>query len=112
MSQASYHQVTEPAVRLGSGADALALVSLSYEIGSSAFLLPETALPPSFFDLSSGVAGEVLQKLSNYRLRVAVVCAEGVAQSESFRQFAAESKKGRTFALCGTEAEARAWLEV
>jgi hypothetical protein len=28
-------------------------------------------LPPAFFDLSSGVAGAILQKLRNYKIRLA-----------------------------------------
>lgn len=108
MSEAPY--LTGPAVCLGSGAEALALVSLSYEADTAAFLLDSSALPPAFFDLSSGVAGDVLQKLTNHGLQVAVVIPPDASWSQAFRQFAAETKKGRTFALCDTEAEARAWL--
>lgn len=103
-------RVTNPAFRLGSGADALELVSLSYHMETQLFLLEGNALPPAFFDLSSGVAGEVLQKLTNYGLRVAVVCPEEAEWSQPFRQFAAESRRGRTFALFAGEVEAREWL--
>ena len=40
-------------------------------------LLHPSNLPPEFFDLSTGIAGEYLQKWRNYRVRVAVLCPPG-----------------------------------
>ena len=40
-------------------------------------LLHPANLPPEFCDLSSGIAGEYLQKWRNYRVRVAVLCPPG-----------------------------------
>ena len=40
-------------------------------------LTPEENLTPAFFDLSSGEAGAILQKLRNYGIRLAVVCPPG-----------------------------------
>ncbi len=46
-------------------------------------------LDPAFFDLSSGVAGDIVQALANYRLTVTVV-GELPAHSEHFADFARE----------------------
>lgn len=47
------------------------LVSASYE-GAELVAVPAGRFDDSFYDLSSGLAGEILQKLANYRLRLAV----------------------------------------
>ena len=51
--------------------DALRLVEASYERQARAFLLDGSLLPPEFFDLRTRFAGEFVQKLVNYGLRVA-----------------------------------------
>jgi hypothetical protein len=48
-------------------------------------------LTRGFFDLSSGEAGAILQKLRNYRIRLPVVCGPGTAQlSRRFGDLLAE----------------------
>ena len=58
--------------------------------------VPVDRLPPEFFALRTGVAGEVLQKFVNYRLRLAVVgdIAEHVAASTALRDLVRESNRG------------------
>ena len=46
-------------------------------------LLYAANLPEKFFDLSSGEAGAILQKLRNYRIRVAVLCTPGSVRFSS-----------------------------
>jgi hypothetical protein len=51
-----------------------------------ALLYPEN-LPPEFFDLSSAQAGELLDKLRRFQIRLAIVCAPGeVRFSTRFRE--------------------------
>ena len=60
--------------------------------------IPLARLGPDFLRLSSGVAGEVLQKLVNYQ-RMAVVVgdvAEAAEKSAPLRDFIRESNRGRT----------------
>ena len=58
--------------------------------------VPVERLAPEFLDLSSGVAGEVLQKAVNYRLKVAVVgdVADRAAASAALADFIRESNRG------------------
>ena len=42
-------------------------------LGAEGLILTENDLAPEFFDLRSGLAGELFQKFVNYRLRLAVV---------------------------------------
>jgi len=57
-------------------------------------LLYASNMPEKFFDLSSGDAGEILQKLRNYRIRIAVVCPPGsVKFSRMFPEMAEEEAR-------------------
>ncbi len=58
--------------------------------------VPVERLAPEFLDLSSGVAGEVLQKAVNYRLKIAVIgdVADRVATSPALADFVRESNRG------------------
>jgi hypothetical protein len=60
-------------------------------------IIPVAALDPAFFDLSTRLAGEMLQKFTNYRLRVAIVgdLSAHMARSAPLRDFIAESNRGR-----------------
>lgn len=60
--------------------------------------IPLARLGPDFLRLSSGVAGEILQKLVNYRFQVAVVGDVSAAAAESgpLRDFVRESNRGTT----------------
>jgi hypothetical protein len=82
---------------------------LSYRV-TSALLYPPN-MTPAFFDLSSREAGNILQKLQNYRIRLAVVCAPGsVTLSSLFRDLLVEARRGRDFGLFETRDAAMAWL--
>jgi len=58
--------------------------------------IPVTRLDSAFFDLSSLVAGEFLQKIVNYRLRVAIIgdISAFTAKSGALRDFVWESNRG------------------
>jgi hypothetical protein len=59
--------------------------------------IPAGRLDASFFQLRSGVAGEIMQKFVNYRIRLAVVgdIAAHEAASDAFRDLVRESNRGR-----------------
>ena len=81
------------------------------EHDTRALLFDGGALPPAFFDLSTGVAGELVQKLVNYGVRMAAVVPDLSAHSRPFQDFAREANVGRRFRFFATRAEAVAWLE-
>lgn len=86
------------------------LIGRCFETGVSALLVEEGALPASFFDLSSGVAGDLVQKVTNYQLRMAVVVGDLTPYSSSFRDFAREAAQGARFRFFPSSEEALAWL--
>lgn len=70
------------------------LADLYYQ-GFDLVIVQSKQLNPSFFELKSGLAGEVLQKCSNWRMRLAIVGDFLALESKSLRDFVYESNKGR-----------------
>ncbi len=69
-------------------------------------LLYAENLTPRFFDLSSGEAGEILDKLRRSRITLAIVCSPGAVQfSSRFREILSDDL--RVFETCEA---ARLWL--
>lgn len=101
-----------PGVRLLQGIDDAALVveaCISYRAHS--VVLSAQNLTERFFDLSSGEAGAILQKLRNYGIRIAVVCPPGTVQfSSRFHEMASEENEKGWFRLFESAPAAREWL--
>jgi uncharacterized protein DUF4180 len=58
---------------LGTEQDAVNLIGDALSIGAEVVAVHADLLDPDFFDLSSGLAGAVMQKFVNYRLTLAVL---------------------------------------
>ena len=91
--------------------DPAGVVIRCIESGAAALLLDHGALPPEFFDLSTGVAGELLHKLTTYRLRLAGVVRDPTAHSTRFQEFHREANRGTQFRFFSTRQQAVAWLD-
>ena len=63
-------------------------------LGAEAIILPAENLISDFFDLKTGVAGTILQKFSNYRMKLAILGAFEQYQSRSLAAFIRESNRG------------------
>jgi hypothetical protein len=74
------------------------LIGDLYGSGAHLVAIPLERLGPDFLRLSTGVAGQVLQKLVNYRFQVAVLgdVSAAVAASDPLRDFVRESNRGQT----------------
>jgi hypothetical protein len=97
---------------LTSVADWKQVVEACHTARSYDALLHPSNLPPEFFDLSTGVAGEFLQKWRNYRVRVALVCPPGsVTLSSRFPEMVAEESRKGYFRVFETREPAVEWLE-
>lgn len=77
---------------------------------AQALLVYPVNLPEKFFDLSSGEAGEILQKLRQYRIRLAIVCPHAMPLTDRFRELMIEENKRTHFRLFESRDEAHAWL--
>jgi hypothetical protein len=74
--------------------------------------LPAERLPAGFFDLRTGIAGEIAQKFVNYRLKLAVLgdITDHLEKSEALRAFVRESNRGRQLWFLATPNELSAKL--
>lgn len=63
-------------------------------------------LDESFFDLRTGLAGEILQKVVNYRMRLAIVGDYSTYTSKSLKDFIYESNKSSAVVFVSTIDEA------
>lgn len=77
-------------------ADTSDLVGNAWADNASLIAIPVSRLDPEFFRLKSLLAGEILQKLVNYRLQLAVLgdIDQYLAGSEALRDFVWESNRG------------------
>jgi len=59
-------------------------------------ILPISRLDPAFFQLRTGLAGEILQKFVNYRLKVVILgdYSKLASNSAPLRDFIHESNRG------------------
>jgi len=90
--------------------DALDLVAACGEVETDRLLLHGENLSPDFFQLRTGLAGAVLLKFSNYRIKAAaVVTPEQVGQGK-FSEFVLETNRGREFGVFTTREQAERWL--
>ncbi len=69
-------------------------IDMIERIYASGDRIPVQELDPAFFDLSTGVAGDITQKLANYRMS-AVIVGELPPHSTHFDDFARESQQLR-----------------
>lgn len=78
--------------------DALNLMANCRYQGSGRIIIHEYNLIAAFFDLKTGIAGDILQKFSNYRAHLAIVGDFSKYPGKSLRDFIFESNKtGRIF---------------
>lgn len=90
--------------------DPMNLVSACMEQDAHGLLVDEGCIPAEFFDLSSGTAGELVQKLTNYRIRLAAVVPHPDRYSEAFQEFAHEVTQSRIIRFFADRDEAIRWL--
>lgn len=64
--------------------------------GSTGLIIHKTTLCHDFFDLKTGLAGEILQKFSNYRMKLAIIGDFSEINSKSLRDFIRESNQKGT----------------
>ncbi|GID96411.1 DUF4180 domain-containing protein [Amorphoplanes digitatis] len=76
--------------------DALDLIGSAFT-RSDVVALPASRLGDDFFELRTGLAGEVMQKFVNYQIRLAIVgdISARVEASASLRALVLESNRGR-----------------
>ena len=85
------------------------LLARSFDSGGQ-LLVSEAELGTEFFDLSSGIAGELMQKLVNYGQSLAVVVSDPSQYSSSFQDLVLEHQHHPTIRFFTSKDAAKSWL--
>lgn len=70
------------------------MMTVKYEAGTKNIAISKNLITDNFFILSSGLAGEILQKFVNYQFRVAIYGDFTKYTSKPLKDFIYESNKG------------------
>lgn len=82
------------------------MMTVQYETGCSGIVLNKEAIAENFFILSTGFAGEVLQKFVNYHIKFAIVGDFSGYTSKPLKDFIYECNKGNDIFFVSTQQEA------
>jgi len=91
-----------------SAGDISAALKASVERGG--LVLDEKDLSPDFFDLETGLAGQVLQKFVSYRTKLAVIVRDASIYGGRFGELMREHRIHPTVRFFVAEQPARQWL--
>ena len=82
------------------------VMTVRYEGGAERIAIDKNAVAEDFFILSTGLAGEILQKFMNYHVKVAVYGDYSHYTSKPLKDFIYESNHGKDFFFVSTKEEA------
>ena len=82
------------------------LMTAKYDLGTKNIVINKKLIKEEFFILSSGLAGDILQKYINYGGRIAIYGDYSHYTSKPLHDFIYESNKGHDVFFAATEDEA------
>ena len=82
------------------------LATAYYSDGCDRIAIKKEAITKEFFDLKTGIAGEILQKVSNFRQKLSIIGDFTEYTSKSLHDFIYESNNGGSISFVKTEQEA------
>lgn len=82
------------------------VMTIQYETGETKIVIDKRVICNDLFILSTGIAGEILQKLTNYQVKVAIYGYYSHYSSKPLHDFIYESNHGKDFFFVGTKEEA------
>lgn len=85
-------------------------MTAKYEEGADRLVIDKRAVCGEFFILSTGIAGDILQKFINYHVKAAIYGDYSHYTSKPLRDFIYESNQGKDFFFVSTREEAIAKL--
>ena len=86
--------------------DGIDLIGNTYYQGYEKVIIHKENITPDFFDLKTKLAGDILQKFSNYRIRLVIIGDFDNIESKSLRDFIRESNEGKMVNFLATKDEA------
>ena len=82
------------------------VMTVKYETGTNKIIMDKRNISDEFFVLSSGMAGEILQKFINYHIKIAIYGDYSGYTSKPLKDFIYESNKGKDVFFVSTFDEA------
>lgn len=82
------------------------VMTAKYETNATKIVLDKKAVCEEFFILSTGMAGEILQKFINYHVQVAVYGDYSRYTSKPLKDFIYEANHGKDFFFVSTKEDA------
>ncbi len=82
------------------------IMSIQYETNCNKIALNKEAVSEDFFILSTGLAGEILQKFINYQTKFAIYGDYSKYTSKPLKDFIYESNKGKDIFFINNEDDA------
>ncbi len=106
ISQTEMVEVISDDLVIQSAADGLDLLGNIYYQGYDQVIVHARNISPDFFDLTTKMAGEILQKFATYRVRLMIVGDFSIYASKSLKDFIFESNRGKHVNFLESKAEA------
>lgn len=97
--------------KISDEASTLELIGLCGGEDTDIALLYDSNFTDDFFDLKSGLAGKVLLKLSNYRIRVAAVIPSEKVGNGRFYEMVLETNRRNDFRVFSNREDALKWID-
>jgi PadR family transcriptional regulator AphA len=104
-----YIELIPGKMRIENEQDAVDIVGLCGSYQTNSVLLGDGILADHFFDLKSGIAGAILQKFINYRVKIAAIISRERIKGR-FGEMVYESQQGSDFRVFPDKESAEVWL--
>lgn len=104
-----YISLSPPGKSIQSEQDGLDMIGICFEHEANLLLIHGDLLTEEFFNLRTGLAGTVLQKLMNYNIKAAAILNEEKFNNR-FKELVKEYNKGNAFRVFSNAADAKNWL--
>ena len=105
-------EIISDKVEINSVQDALDIMANADNEGARNVVLYEKNISPNFFDLKTGLAGEILQKFSNYRMKLSIIGDFAKYRSNSLNAFKIEcNRRGHIFLVSDLDTAVRKMTE-
>jgi len=82
------------------------IATVGYDMGCDRIILNKTTICEEFFDLNSGLAGEILQKFITYCVKIAIIGDFSIYTSKSLKDFIYECNNGKDIFFFSNENQA------
>jgi hypothetical protein len=94
-------------IKINKAQDAIDLMANCFPLKTNKLILSEKNIIPAFFDLKTGITGEILQKFVTYNFKIAIVGDFSKYRSSVLRNFIYESNKQGKISFVGSVEEAK-----